>query len=207
VNADEPPAAFDTVDLVVEKIPAGRLYGRIYGDRFSNPLDFGKGRSRFSDPRRRVAANRFGVLYLGSTLEVCFIEALLRDKRNGAVSDYPMDYSEFVANRYAIIEVRMPLSLVGLRESGPIRMGVPSDVVGASTQGLARRWSLAMYQHPAKADGIIYPSRLNEHINLAVYDRAVAKLKCRSETALRDAKGLAAVIRRLKVAIDPATLP
>ena len=36
-------------------------------DRFPNPLGFGKAPSRFSDPRRRVDANRFGILYLGDT--------------------------------------------------------------------------------------------------------------------------------------------
>ncbi len=45
---------------------------------YPDPLGFGKSPSRFSDTRRRIAENRFGVLYLGETLKVCFLEALLR---------------------------------------------------------------------------------------------------------------------------------
>jgi hypothetical protein len=39
--------------------------------------------------RRRLASNRFGVLYLGDTVKVCFLEAVLRvrDRRDGAIGD------------------------------------------------------------------------------------------------------------------------
>ncbi|MES0214072.1 RES domain-containing protein [Mesorhizobium sp. C280B] len=47
--------------------------------------------SRFSDPRRRVDANRFGVLYLGDSLKVCFLETVLRDRRAGILDDLPID--------------------------------------------------------------------------------------------------------------------
>lgn len=42
-------------------------FGRIYLNAYPDPLGFGKSPSRFSDPRRRIAANRFSVLYLGGT--------------------------------------------------------------------------------------------------------------------------------------------
>ena len=75
-------------------------------------------------------------LYLGETLKVCFLEAVLRDSRNGAVGDYPMDERELHVRRYAEIEIAAPLSLVDLRGDGAIRMGVPSDVARASRQRL-----------------------------------------------------------------------
>jgi hypothetical protein len=58
---------------------------------FPDPLGFGKNASRFSDPRRRDATKRFGVLYLGETLKVCFLEAVLRDRRDGLIGDLPID--------------------------------------------------------------------------------------------------------------------
>ncbi|WP_348984290.1 RES domain-containing protein [Mesorhizobium mediterraneum] len=47
----------------------------------------GKSPSRFSDPSRRVADNRFGVLYFGDSLKVCFLETVLRNRREGLVDD------------------------------------------------------------------------------------------------------------------------
>jgi hypothetical protein len=77
----KPPAGFERLPLDIETIPSGRRFGRIYASGFPDPLGFGKTASRFSDPRRRDATKRFGVLYLGETLKVCFLEAVLRDRR------------------------------------------------------------------------------------------------------------------------------
>ena len=73
-------------------------------------------------------SNLLGVIYLGETLKVCFLEAVLRDSRNRAVGDYPMDERELHIRRYVEVEITAPLSLVDLRGDGAIRMGVPSDV-------------------------------------------------------------------------------
>ena len=154
----------------------------------------GKTKSRFSDPRQRLQANRFGVLYLGATLKVCFIEAMLRDQRNGQVGDYPIAESELRAWLFAEIEIAASLSIVDLRGDGALRMGVPSDVIGSSRQGLARVWSVAFHDHPAQPGGIIYPSRLNGETNLAVYDRVIAKLRPVGSVPLIEAPGFA--IRR-----------
>jgi RES domain len=84
-------------------------------------------------------------------------------------------------------------------------MGVPSDVVRASQQSLARAWSLAFYEHSEAPDGIIYPSRLNNETNLAIYDRAIPKLVLYSTTPLIGAKGLAGILNELKVALVAST--
>lgn len=142
-----------------------------------DPLGIGKTPSRFSDPRRRIAANRFGVLYLGETLKVCFLEALLRDQRDSMIGDLPIAEAEFHTREYAEIEVVAPLKTVNLREDGAIVMGVPSDVAKATDQRLARAWSVAFHDHPERADGIMYPSWLNGRTNLAVFDRSIVKLR------------------------------
>jgi hypothetical protein len=74
-----PTAAFARVKLETETIAVGERFGRLYLNRYPDPLGFGKTPSRFSDPRRRIERHRFGVLYLGGSLKVCFLEALLRD--------------------------------------------------------------------------------------------------------------------------------
>ncbi|MGJ0508207.1 MAG: RES family NAD+ phosphorylase [Methylocystis sp.] len=196
-----PPKGFAGAGLQLYGVPAGQRFGRIYLGRYPDPLGFGKTPSRFIDPRRRVAANRFGVLYLGDTVKVCFLEAVLRDQRDGGIGDLPMEESELHARRYAEIEVTAPLKMVDLREEGAIVMGVPTDVSKASSQTLARAWSMAFHEHPAQPDGIIYPSRLNGHTNLAVFDRAIVKLRALRKMKLIAAPGLGTVLNDLKVSI------
>lgn len=189
-----PTSAFAGVDLDIAPIDVGKTFGRIHRQTFPDPLDYGKNPTRFSDPRRRVPDNRFGILYLGSSLKVCFLETVLRDERDGVVGDIVLAESELDARRFAEIGLRDPLRLLDLREDGPVRMGIPSDVVRGRTQSLARRWSVAFHDHPAKVDGIIYPSRLNNEVNLAIYDRAIVKLEPLRSCALKRAPGLADVL-------------
>ena len=196
-----PTPAFARATLYFANISTGTVFGHIYPQRYPNPLGCGKTPSRFSDPRRRVESNRFGVLYLGASLNVCFIETILRDRRNGTVGDFLIDEGELRTGQYAEIRVAVPLSLVDLRGNGRVRMGVPSDVAGGSRQTLARAWSLAFHSHPVAPDGIIYPSRLNGETNLAIYDRAVTKLTVARTTELIDASGLARVLNDLSVAL------
>jgi hypothetical protein len=201
VAGPRPIPAFSRVALDLADIAAGERFGRIYPQRYPDPLGYAKTPSRFSDPRRRIERNRFGVLYLGASLNVCFIETILRDLRNGVIGDFPIDESELRTRHYAEIQVVDPLRLVDLRGNGRIRMGVPSDVAGGSRQTLARWWSLAFYTHSAMTDGIIYPSRLNGETNLAIYDRAVTKLTVARTTELINAPGLPRVLNDLNVAL------
>jgi hypothetical protein len=197
----KPPNGFERQPLDIETIPSGRRFGRIYASAFPDPLGFGKAASRFSDPRRRDATKRFGVLYLGETLKVCFLEAVLRDRRDGFVGDLPIEEKEIYARRYAEVETIADLSLVDLRDDHAIRMGVPTDVAKSSRQNLARSWALAFHEHQARPDGIIYPSRLNGHTNIAVFERAISKLAPGRVVPLIGASGLAAVINDLRVSL------
>lgn len=194
-----PPPAFSNARLAIHTVRPGERFGRIYLDRFPNPLGFGKTPSRFSDPRRRVEANRFGVLYLGDTLKVCFLEAVLRDQRDGVVGALPMREEELQTRRYADVEIAEPLRLIDLRENRAAAMGVPSDVHRSSSQTLGRAWSVAFHEHPSGPDGIIYPSRLNGHTNVAVYDRAIPKLRPARARRLLAVPELASVLEDLNV--------
>jgi hypothetical protein len=196
-----PPKGFAGASLYIHEMPDGRRFGRIYPGRYRDPLGFGKTPSRFSDPTRRVAANRFGVLYLGETVKVCFLEAVLRDRRDGAIGDLPIEEAELHGRHYAEIEIALPLKLVDLRDDGAVVMGVPTDVGKAASQTLARNWSVAFHEHPEKPDVIIYPSWLNGHTNLAVFDRAIMKLRVVRTMKLIAAPGLATVLNDLQVSI------
>ncbi|MER9240920.1 RES family NAD+ phosphorylase [Mesorhizobium sp. M0633] len=153
-----PPPDFGRAKLEIETIPRGRTFGRIYWSTYPDPLGYGKSPSRFSDPRRRVDANRFGVLYLGDSLKVCFLETVLRDRREGILDDLPIEEVELT---HAQIPTNADLRLVDLRGDNAVRMGVPTDVGRAQRQNLARRWSLAeiatdirIQFHPGALHGI-----------------------------------------------------
>ncbi len=81
-------------------------------------------------------------------------------------------------------------------------MGVPSDVVGARDQTTAQLWSAAFHAHPEAVDGVYYPSRLNEERNIALYDRALTKLKAGETPRLIECRDpLAAIIGKFDLAI------
>lgn len=126
----------------------------------------------------------------------------MRDQGDNRIDDLLLDERDLAIRSYATIEVRRPLSLVDLRGDGPLRMGIPSDVVRGSKQSSARRWSLAIHEHPSQPDGIVYPSRLNGETNLAVYDRAIPKLRAIERRELLSEPGLAKVLRDLKVGLQ-----
>ncbi|BCH19676.1 hypothetical protein MesoLjLa_65270 (plasmid) [Mesorhizobium sp. L-2-11] len=132
---------------------------------------------------------------------MCFLEAVLRDRREGVVDDLPIDEVELTQRRYAEIATTADLRLVDLRDDNAVRMGVPTDVVRAQRQNLARRWSVAFHEHPSQPDGIIYPSRLNGATNLAIYDRSIAKLQPKRVVTLLGAPGLAQVLEDFRVGL------
>jgi hypothetical protein len=189
-----PTSAFDSVALDIMMVPVGAKFGRIHRKAFPDPLGFGKNPSRFSDPRRRTEDHRFGVLYLGSSLKVCFLETILRDERDGIVGQIDIAETELDDRRHAEIRVRQELQLLDLTGDGPVRMGIPSDVARGRRQALARKWSVAFHEHPQQVDGIVYPSRLNGENNFAIYGRAVGKLEPLRELDLKHAAGLPSVL-------------
>jgi hypothetical protein len=117
------------------------------------------------------------------------------------LGDLPIAEDEIHARRYADIETIAPLRMVDLRGDCPVVMGIPTDVAKASNQTLGRAWSVALHDHPQKPDGIIYPSRLNGHDNLAIYGHAVVRLKPVRVTKLIAAPGLADTLNDLRVSI------
>lgn len=117
------------------------------------------------------------------------------------VGDYPIEEAELIERRYAEIVATSSLNLVELRRDARIRMGIPSDVAGSTRQTLARAWSVAFYEHPTAPDGIIYSSRLNDDTNLAIYDRAIGKLRADRIFRLIEAPGFAGVLDAFKVAL------
>lgn len=193
-----PGAAFAGRSLVLKTVPVGEVWRRMYETRFPNPLGWGPGLSRFSDP----TGTAFGLVYLGSSAKVAFVETILRDRADGRGADCVVELAEIETRSLARIEVIEDLRLVDLTGDGPLRMGVPSDVVGASDQSLAQAWSVAFQAHKDQPDGVYYPSRLNEERCIACYDRALGKLQATAMPRLMDCRAeLAAILNDLEISV------
>jgi RES domain len=199
------PSGFGSSTLVTRIVaPGDFVWHRVYSSAYLNPLGFGYGSSRFSDPRTNLPeTDRFGVLYFGESIEVCFLEAILRDTGNGRVGDLPIANSELTQRLCAVIEVREPLTLVDLRNGGPVVMRVPTDAVRASSHRWGQKWSHAFWSHRDSPDGLIYPSRLNEQTNVALYNRALHKVAAPAggRPLLDWALEMAAIIRKYKLSL------
>ncbi|MGB8842760.1 MAG: RES family NAD+ phosphorylase [Aliidongia sp.] len=199
----KPRKGFESSELDLTEIAPGQIWRRLYRSIYPNPLGYGLAPSRFSDPRLdRPEVARFGVLYLGSSLKVCFLETMLRDRRNGALGDVPIPFTELQRWNCADIAVVSPLKLVDLRKDGAVRMGIPTDAVRASAHRLGQDWALAFWSHTETPDGIIYPSRLNEETNIALFDRAIFKVRVEAVRPLLDSRAeMADLFRTYRLAI------
>ena len=198
-----PPLGFASRPLVLTEVGRGAIWRRLYQTRFRDPLGYGFGPSRFSDPEvSLLPPERFGVVYLGSSVKVCFVEAILRDRGAGRTKTFPIEWRELEAWTCAEIRVAAPLNLVDFRGDGLIRMGIPTDVARARSQDLGRAWSRAVWSHQAQPDGIIYDSRLNGETNVVVFDRALPKLAGHGTPRLVECRSdLAAIITAFDLAI------
>jgi hypothetical protein len=194
-----PGPGFVKTSLVIREIqPGAPGWRRMYLTRHPDPLGWGPGLNRFSDPSGKA----FGVVYLGSSAKVAFVETLLRDAADGRDGDCVLAQAELEARSLATIEPTEVLRLVDLTADGPILMGVPSDVAGARDQTLAQHWSVAFHSHPDRPDGVFYPSRLNEERCIALYDRALGKLTATATPRLMECEiELAAILDNLSVAL------
>lgn len=182
-----PPAGFRSREVALASVPVGTSWYRLYLSRHTNPLGFGFGQSRFSDPDVG-SSDGFGVVYLGSSVKVCFAEAILRDQGDGRTSVYPIELAELADWSCATIEINTALSLVDLRADNSIRMGIPSPVMRDRSHEHGQIWSRAIWSHDSVPDGIIYDSRLNGQTNVALYDRALSKATSRAIQRLLDCK-------------------
>ena len=191
-----PPAGFQTRPLQITSLPAGTHWLRLSRQRYPDPLGYGRGPSRFSDPY-----GRFAVVYFGATAKVCFIETVIRDRPDGRLTALPIEFAELEDWRCAILAPARDLRLVDLRDEGALRIGVPSDAIRARDQTLGRIWSAALWEHEAAPDGLLYPSRLNSETSLALYDRAMPAMALVEARPLLERPEMPEIIESLELAI------
>lgn len=189
-------ASISTISLIVREISAGSGWHRIFLDGYSDPLGYGVAPSRFSLPPLVG-----GVCYLGETFADAFVETLVRDRRNLHPSVLVVPLNELAGRAHVLVTVMQPLNVVDLRGDNLVRMGIPTDAVRAQSHRLGQQLSLALYRHSDGVDGIFYSSRLSEAGNLAIFHRAMFKLRAGPRRRLDRCTELAVVLDRYQIAV------
>ncbi len=132
----------------------------------ANPLGAGYGVTRFASPTKA-----FKVIYIAQDLTTGVAETLVRDRFQGRARRTLLDVE---AALWGATEVTAgaPLTLIDLRTTGLVRLGVSTEAARGKAQGQGRKLSQAIYDQ-TDAQGLIYLSRLTGRTCICVYDRAL----------------------------------
>ena len=148
-----------------------RMFRVIHESLRDRPLDAVPAPSRFSDP-----AGTYAVLYAAETVRCCFWEAVVRNRLTRS-QRRELPRVEIDARLVVSLESREDLTLVDLRGDGPIQIGASPAVAHDSNHFAGRSLSAATFADVREADGFLFHSRFTGHLCVAVFDRAIGKLR------------------------------
>jgi hypothetical protein len=158
--------------LPIVEVPVGTRFFRLNSVAYPNPAYFGRRATlRFDAPDAS-----YGVCYLGTSLDACFLE-VLRPVRSRRMRRRFVTTTQLGAYYAALATVREPLRLAHLADDGLAQLGIDQRITGGDDYALSQRWSKAMYRHPAQVDGILYPTRHHNRLyTVALFERASEKV-------------------------------
>jgi hypothetical protein len=132
----------------------------------ATPLGAGFGVTRFASPSKT-----FKVIYIAQDLTTGIAETLVRDRFQGRARRTILDVE---AALWGATEVSAgaPLTLIDLRTTGLVRLGVSTEAARGKAQSQGRKLSQAIYDQ-TDAAGLICNSRLTGRTCICVYDRAL----------------------------------
>ena len=180
--------------LTVDLLP--RAWLRLTPTKFAaTPLGMGYGETRFASPSKS-----FKVLYIARNLVTCMAETIVRDRFVGKARRR-LTRDEIDAWGITEIAATAPLSLLDIRATGPVQLGVPTNAIRGKAHAAGRRLSEALYATAPTVDGILYPSRLTNDVCIAVYDRAATKLFAGAVHPVSRQAGLVPALMELNITI------
>ncbi len=132
----------------------------------ATPLGAGFGATRFASTTKA-----FKVIYIAQDLTTGIAETLVRDRFQGRTRRKLLDVE---AALWGMTEVNAsaPLTLIDLRTTGLVRLGISTEAARGKAQGQGRKLSQAIYDQ-TDAQGLIYNSRLTGGACICIYDRAL----------------------------------
>jgi hypothetical protein len=132
----------------------------------ATPLGAGFGVTRFASPTKT-----FKVIYFARDLTTGVAETLVRDRFQGRARRKLLD-AEAALWGATEVNAGAPLTLIDLRTTGLVRLGVSTEAARGKAQGQGRKLSQAIHDQ-TDAQGLIYNSRLTGGDCICVYDRAL----------------------------------
>jgi hypothetical protein len=161
------------------------------------PLQLHSSPSRFCDGK-----SGFSVMYAALSFETCIVETLVRDRFTHRLKrELPL--AAVLARGHARISTQpdRELNLLDLRDSGCVDIGAPTDAVRARHFAAGQALGKAVYEEHKDVDGFIYASRLTGDDCIAVFDRAVEKLRVVDACELKDQPELPGVLEWNRVVL------
>jgi hypothetical protein len=198
VTPPVPPPDLASRRLPLRTIVAETALWRIHDDR-RDPVWFGPAPDAGARNRFDAPAGEFRICYFGLSLEAAFAETFLRNPGRKIV-----DRTLLGSRALTVLRNRRALSVVRLHGPGLARAGATAEVTHGPDYGLARAWSLALWSHPSRPDGILYSSRHDDdEICLAVFDRASDAIHPERSERLLSSPSLPRLLLRYRVSFDP----
>ncbi len=170
-----------------------RVYDASRGPEWFGPAPGTPPRSRFDAP-----GGEFGVCYLALSPEAAFAETFLRNPGRRM-----LDRTLIASRAFSRLTPARPLTAVCLYGPGLARIGATAEVTHGPAHDLARSWSLALWSHPSRPEGILYKSRHDDdELCLALFDREPSRLRVEDRGPLIGTTLLTALLRRYRVSLD-----
>lgn len=109
----------------------------------------------------------FGVLYMAGDIFGAFIETMGQPTGTHRVAESTL--RTHVVSR---IHSSRPLHLIDLAASGGLVHIGADNALCTGSHEISRKWSMSLYEHPVRADGILYRARHDpERLACALFDR------------------------------------
>ncbi len=125
----------------------------------------------------------------------------MRDRFEDA-DDRLIKKSEVLEWAAARLTANEPLNLLDITQNGLLRLGKPTNIIGAKDHALGRAFSAQVYDETT-VDGILYRSRLTGADCIAIYDRAVPKLIADPPVPMVKLVGLVPSLQSMNVSLMP----
>ncbi len=187
----------ERVEAVLRPISLASAHRIVLKPQLSAPLAVRASKSRFCDGRS------YAVLYGAHDFATAFAEVVVRD-RLVQRDRRTVPFGDIAARGWAefTLDGDEPLNMVDLRESGCLVLGAPTDAARARNQSAGRVLSRMLYEQHSHINGICYQSRLTGGDCIAIFDRAVHRLKLLETGQLEHHPKLPDVLRTHRVRIE-----
>lgn len=144
-----------------------RLF-RLVRTEYSDPAYFGREATYRFDARD----GSYGVCYLGTTLDCCFLEVLSAE-RDPHTQRLFVTMAALRGYYAATAHLQRPLRLAYLADDGLAHIGIDQRVTGGDDYRLSQIWGQAVHGHESMVDGLFYATRHHNRLYaVALFERA-----------------------------------